>query len=80
MDWLSIIISVVSLIGLGVGLFFAAQSPGFMVGLAEIAVKLLIPVILKRKTPEEEAKWRDRIARGQSGQVDRWGRETGHDK
>lgn len=80
MDWLSIAIIAAVLIGLGAGLFFAARSPGFVAGLIAVAVKMALPVILKRKTPEEEAKWRDRIARGQTGEVDKWGREIGHDK
>ena len=61
-------------------IWFAFQRPGFYVGLAAIALKAALPAILKRKSPEEEAKWRDRIARGQSGEVDKWGREKGHDK
>ena len=80
MDWLSIAIIAAILIGLGAGLFFAARSPSFVAGLIAVAVKMALPVILKRKSPEEEAKDHDRLARGKSiGNEKPWGHEKGVD-
>ena len=61
-------------------LWFAFQRSSFVLGIFLAIFRAALPIILKRKSPEEEAKWRERIARGQTGQVDKWGREIGHDK
>lgn len=65
MDWLSIAVVVTVLLGLGVGLFFAAQSPKFIAGLAEIALKLALPSILKGVAPKDlTPEQKDRLAEG----------------
>lgn len=81
MNWLGPVLGIAVLLALGAGLFLSPSFRALLVSEAfKAAMNALVPVILKRKTPEEEAKWRDRIARGQTGEVDKWGREKGHDK
>lgn len=68
MDWLSVVAVLVFLIGLGAGGFIVARSPSFWIAFATQLGKKVFPVILafvmKRKSPEEEKKWRDEYARG----------------
>ena len=61
-------------------IWFAFQRPSFYVGLAAIALKAALPAILKRKSPEEEAKDHEKLARGkQVGNDKPWGHEKGFD-
>lgn len=80
MDWLSIVIGVTIIAALGIGLILAAQSPSFVAGLVKIAIEAFIPVALKRKTPEEEKKDHEKLARGQNvGNEKPWGHQKGVD-
>ena len=64
MSWLEIAAIVVLLIGIGAGGFLVAQRPTFWLGMLTAIVKALLPIVLKRMPPEEEAAWRDCIKRG----------------
>lgn len=50
------------------GLFFAVQRPTFVAGLvksfAESMFKALLPIILRRMTPEQEDEWHKTIREG----------------
>lgn len=64
MSWIEIAAIVVLLIGIGAGGFLVAQRPTFWLGMLTAVVKALLPIVLKRMPPEEEAAWRDCIKRG----------------
>ncbi len=55
MSWQEAIAFGVVLVGLGAGAFLVAQRPAFWIGFGVLALKKLWPLIIKRKTPEEEA-------------------------
>ena len=45
----------IAALGLGAGAFFVARSPEFWVDFGKHLIKTLIPILMKRKSPEEEA-------------------------
>ncbi len=67
MDWLSVLAVFVFFIGIGAGGFLIARSPTFWIGFGQEMLRKILPVvisfILKRKSPEEEKKWREEYAR-----------------
>jgi hypothetical protein len=66
------------ILGVGAAAFVVARSPAFWFGMAKIAFKAVLPIILKRKSPEEEAKDHDLAARGkQLGNIRPFGHEKG---
>jgi hypothetical protein len=58
-NWIEIAAIVVLLLGIGAGGFLVAQRPTFWLGMLTAVVKELLPVILRRMTPAEEAAWRE---------------------
>lgn len=63
MSWQEAIAFGVVLVGLGAGAFLVAQRPAFWIGFGVLVLKKLWPlvvsissILLKRKTPEEEAR------------------------
>jgi len=58
-SWIEFAAIVVLLIGIGAGGFLVAQRPTFWLGMLTAVVKALLPIVLKRMPPEEEAAWRD---------------------
>lgn len=52
------------LLGVGAAAFVVARSPSFWIQLVIVGFKAALPFILKRKSPEEEAKDRERVAQG----------------
>ena len=61
-------------------LWFAFQRPSFALGIFLAIFRAALPIILKRKSPEEEAKDHDRLAHGkQIGNEKPWGHEKGVD-
>lgn len=54
-----------ALIGVAAAAFLVARSPAFWVGLAKVAIMALLPFILKRKPPDEEALWGEAVLRGE---------------
>ncbi len=54
MTYLLWIVGLALLGGVGFGAYRAIQNPVFFAGLAKVIFNALVPVILKRKTPEEE--------------------------
>ena len=65
MDWISIAVFAAILLGLGGGLFFATRSPSFVAGLAEIALKLALPKVLKAVAPKNlTPEQKDRLSEG----------------
>lgn len=48
----------------GVSVFMAFRSPAFIAGLITIAFNAFLPALLKRKTPEEEAKDHQTVREG----------------
>ncbi len=80
MSWQEAIAFGVVLVGLGAGAFLVAQRPAFWIGFGVLALKKLWPLVvsigsllLKRKTPEEEAKDHQRVR--QRTDVDARGKE-----
>ena len=66
---------IAAMAGLAAGGVLVARSPAFWLGLATLVVKRLLPVILRRMPPEEEAAWRKRVSRGEPDQPPRGHRE-----
>lgn len=66
---------IAAMAGLAAGGVLVARSPAFWLGLATLVVKRLLPVILRRMPPEEEAAWRKRVSRGEPDQPERGHRE-----
>ena len=64
MNWLWLLLPFGFLIA-GAALWFAASRPDFWAGVVRIVVAPLIPRILKRKSPEQEAADRKRAGRGE---------------
>lgn len=68
MNWLEIAAIAAIIVGVGAAGFLVAQRPSFWYGLLAHAVKDLTPIvlgyILKRNTPDVEAKMHDCIRRG----------------
>lgn len=66
MTWLEIALIGAVLVGATAGTALIVRSPDFWGGLVGALVKAVIPIILKRMTPEEEAEWRkaERQGRG----------------
>ncbi len=75
MDWMSVLAVLVFFIGVGAAGFIVARSPSFWIGFVKELIfrfgPLVVKFILKRKSPEEEKKWRDEYLRG--------GRDKGSD-
>lgn len=66
---------IAAMAGLAAGGVLVARSPAFWLGLATLVVKRLLPVILRRMPPEQEAAWRKRVSRGEPDQPPRGHRE-----
>lgn len=64
MDLIGILLFVFALLGLTAGAFMVARSPAFWLGMGEEIFKKMLPIILKRMPPEEEAAWRKCILSG----------------
>ena len=59
-----------------IGAMTAAQDPRFYAAVVKMGIDLLLPVILKRMSPEDEARFHQDIAQGGDGIRRRWpGRE-----
>jgi hypothetical protein len=63
------------LLGLAAGAFIVAQRPSFWAGFAVVIFKAALPIILRRKSADDERKWRDSLSHGGSGRFDKWGKE-----
>jgi hypothetical protein len=55
MSWLEVAAIVVLLISIGAGGFLVAQRPAFWWGLGAVVFKAVLPFLMKRMPPEEEA-------------------------
>lgn len=68
MDWLSVLAVAAFIIGIAGGGVLVARSPSFWIAfgtqLFRKAFPVIVAFILKRKSPEEEKKWRDEYAKG----------------
>ena len=68
MDWLSVLAVVAFIIGIAGGGVLVARSPSFWIAFGTQLFRKVLPVViafvLKRKSPEEEKKWRDEYAKG----------------
>lgn len=64
MTWIDGVLIAAAILGFAAGGFLVARSPSFWVGLGMVLFKAILPVIMKRKTPEEEAAWRKEELRG----------------
>ncbi len=49
----------------GLAVWFSFSDPRFIAGLVSIAMAAILPVLLKRKSPEREKAWRDAGKRGE---------------
>ena len=68
------------LLGVGAAAFVVARSPSFWIQLFYVGFTAALPFILKRKSPEEEAKDHEKLARGQQvGNEKPWGHQKGVD-
>lgn len=67
MNWIEVIAFVFVSLGLVAGAFLVAQRPAFWIEFGARIIAVLMPFILKRMTPEEEAEWRaaERAGRGE---------------
>lgn len=67
MDWMSVLAVLIFFIGIGAGGFVVARSPTFWIGFGKEMLSKILPVlisfVLKRKSPEEEKKWREEYSR-----------------
>ena len=64
MDWVTVVMSVAILVGGGLGAYRFFQNPKSYIDLFSIITSRLIPVILKRMPPEQEAEMRKCFLRG----------------
>lgn len=58
MDYISIILFLFAILGITAGAFMVARSPVFWMGMGKEIFKIMIPIIIKRMSPEEEEAWR----------------------
>lgn len=77
MNWIDAALLAALLLGLVAGGFMVARSPVFWIGLAKEVVRGMLPIMLKRMTPEQEQAWRDCERRGgkwnhQKKQCEKW--------
>jgi nucleoside recognition membrane protein YjiH len=63
-SWQETISVIIVLAGLGAGAFLVAQRPSFWIEFGVRIFKAILPTILKRMPPEEEAAWRKCMLRG----------------
>jgi nucleoside recognition membrane protein YjiH len=63
-SWQETISVIIVLAGLGAGAFLIAQRPSFWIEFGVRIFKAILPTILKRMPPEEEAAWRKCQLRG----------------
>lgn len=67
MDWLSVLAVVAFIIGIAGGGVLVARSPSFWIAfgtqLFQKVLPYVIKFIMKRKSPEEEKKWREEYKR-----------------
>lgn len=54
----------IAALGLGAGAFFVVRSPEFWIDFGKHLFKQLLPILMKRKSPEEEAKDRQAVREG----------------
>lgn len=64
MTWQEGVAVLVIVAGLGAGAFLVAQRPSFWIEFGARLIKVALPVLLKRMTPEKEKEWRDCVRRG----------------
>ena len=62
---LDTILIVVVAIGAAAGAFSFFRNPGSYISLGKVLFTELLPIIMKRKSPEDEKKWRDASRRGE---------------
>jgi low temperature requirement protein LtrA len=80
MNWLAPVLGIAVLLALGAGLFLSPSFRAMLVSEAFKAADALVPVILKRKTLDEEKKDHEKLDRGQQvGNDKKWGHQKGVD-
>ena len=75
MNWLNLGLSVAVLLGAAAGTALVVRSPSFWLGMGRAVLMAVLPVLLRRMPPEEEAAWRKRVSRGEPDQPPRGHRE-----
>lgn len=73
--WLETGLAVAVLLGAAAGTALVVRSPSFWLGMGRAVLMAVLPVILKRMPPEQEAAWRERVSRGEPEQPERGHRE-----
>lgn len=63
MEWMGVVVVLALLAVAAWGVWTASRSPSFWLGMLHELFQKAKPYILKRKTPEEEKKWRDEYAK-----------------
>ena len=73
--WLETGLAVAVLLGAAAGTALVVRSPSFWLGMGRAVIIAVLPVLLRRMPPEEEAAWRKRVSRGEPDQPPRGHRE-----